>query len=59
MFAGKSSGKLHAGLGKHEACRVGSCPALPGRNLISACDRGVGSVPAGRGGISSRQAGIM
>ena len=37
----------------------GNCPALPGRNLISTCNRRVRSVPAGRGEISSRQTGIM
>ena len=31
----------------------GNCPALPGRNLISTCNRRVRSVPAGRGEISS------
>ena len=37
----------------------GKCPALPGQNLISTCNRRVKSVSAGRVEISSRQAGIM
>ena len=39
--------------------QVENCPALPGRNLISTCNRSVKFVSAGRVDISSRQAGIM
>ena len=56
MFTKKNSKKLHTNLSK---CQVENCPALPGRNLISTCNRRVRSVPAGRGEISSRQTGMM
>ena len=49
---------------KENACKsnqyqVENCPALPGRNLISTCNRRVKSVSAERVEISSRQSGIM
>ena len=40
-------------------CQVENCAALPGRNLISTCNRRVRSVAAWRGEISSWQTGIM
>ena len=52
MFTKKNSKKLHTNLNK---CQVENCPALPGRNLISTCNRRVRSVPAGQGEISSQQ----
>ena len=48
--------KMHANLIKYQ---VENCPILPGRNLISTCNRRVKSVSGGRVEISSRQAGIM
>ena len=35
-----------------------NCLALPGRNLISTCNRRVRSVPGGQGKSLSRQTGI-
>ena len=52
----KSKKKMHANLIKYQ---VENCPILPGRNLISTCNRRVKSVSGGRVEISSRQAGIM
>ena len=40
-------------------CQVEDCPALPGQNLISTCNRRVKSIPAGRVEILSQQTGIM
>ena len=48
--------KVNANLIKYQ---VENCPVLPGRNLISTCNRRVKSVSAGRIEISPRQAGIM
>ena len=39
--------------------QVENCQVLPGRNLISTCNREVKSVSTGRVEISSRQSGIM
>ena len=52
----KNPKKMHANLIKYQ---VENCSALPGRNLISTCNRRVKAVSAGRVKISSRQAGIM
>ena len=52
----KNPKKMHANLIKYQ---VENCPALPGRNLISTCNRRVKSVSDGRVEISSQQAGIM
>ena len=48
--------KMHTNLNK---CQVESCPALPGRYLISTCKRRVESVPAGRVKVSFRQTRTM
>ena len=56
MLTKKNPKKMRANLIKHQ---VESYPALPGRNLISTCNRKVKSVPVGRVEVSSRQAGIM
>ena len=47
---------MHVNLIKY---KVENWPALPGRNLISTCNRKMKSVSAGRVEISSRKAGIM
>ena len=45
MLKKKNPKKMHADLIKYQ---VENCPALPGRNLISTCNRRVKSVSAGR-----------
>ena len=55
MLAKKNPKQMHANLTKYQ---VENCSALPGRNLISTCNRRVKSVSAGRVEISSRQARI-
>ena len=56
MLTNKNPKKMHANLIKYQA---ENCPALPGRILISTCNRMVKSASAGRVEISSRQTGIM
>ena len=53
MLIKKNPKKIHANLIK---CQVENCPTLPGRNLITTCNRRVTSVSAGRIEISSLQA---
>ena len=56
MLTKKNPKKMHGNLIKYQ---VENYPALRGRNLISACNRRVKSVSAGRVEISSWQARIM
>ena len=56
MLTKKNLEKMHTNLIKYQ---VENCHALPGRNLISTCNRRMKSVSAGRVGISSRQSEIM
>ena len=56
MLAKKNPKKMYVNLIKYQ---VENYPALPGRNVISTCNRRVKSVSAGRVEILSRQAGIM
>ena len=39
--------------------QVQNCPALPGRNLISPCNRKAKSVPTGQFEMSFQETGIM
>ena len=54
MVTKKNPTRMHANLINYQ---VENCPALPGRNLISTCNRKVKSVSGGRVEISSQQAG--
>ena len=56
MLPTKNPKKMHTNLIKYQ---MENCPTLPGRNLISTCNRRVKTFSAGRVEISSRQAGIM
>ena len=55
MLTKKRPNRMHANLIKHQ---VENWPALPGRNLITTCNRRVKSVSAGRLENSSLQVGI-
>ena len=56
MLTKKNPKKVRANLIKY---RVENYPALPGRNLISTCNRRIKFISAGQVEISSRQAEIM